>query len=74
MRTVRDILNSKTKSFNIISQEETVYNALQMLNSVNLSYLVVMGLQSQSNFKRTAQFGYKSKGDHECGYTHCELK
>lgn len=42
MRTVKDILGSKTKSFNIISPEETVLNALQMLNAVNLSYLVVM--------------------------------
>lgn len=58
MRTVRDILNSKTKSFNIISQEETVYNALQMLNSVNLSYLVVMdndvykGIISERDYSR----------------------
>ena len=42
MRTVKDILNSKKKSFNVISPEETVFDALQMLNSVNLSYLVVM--------------------------------
>jgi CBS domain-containing protein len=58
MRTVRDILNSKTKSFNVISQEETVYNALQMLNSVNLSYLVVMdndvykGIISERDYSR----------------------
>jgi predicted transcriptional regulator len=58
MRTVRDILDSKTKSFNIISQEETVYNALQMLNSVNLSYLVVMdndvykGIISERDYSR----------------------
>jgi len=58
MRTVRDILNSKTKSFNIISQEETVYKALQMLNSVNLSYLVVMdneeykGIISERDYSR----------------------
>ncbi|TMI63507.1 MAG: CBS domain-containing protein [Bacteroidetes bacterium] len=58
MRTVRDILNSKTKSLNIISQEETVYKALQMLNSVNLSYLVVMdneeykGIISERDYSR----------------------
>jgi CBS domain-containing protein len=58
MRTVRDILTSKTKSFNSISQEETVYNALQMLNSVNLSYLVVMdndiykGIISERDYSR----------------------
>lgn len=42
MRTVKDILNSKKKSFNVISPEETVFDALQMLNAVNLSYLIVM--------------------------------
>lgn len=42
MRTVKDMINSKTKSSNIISPEETVFNALQMLNTVNLSYLIVM--------------------------------
>jgi len=58
MRTVRDILNSKTKSLNIISEEETVYKALQMLNSVNLSYLVVMdndefkGIISERDYSR----------------------
>jgi len=42
MRTVKNILDSKKKSFNIISPEETVFDALQMLNTVNLSYLIVM--------------------------------
>jgi len=42
MRTVKDILSSKKKSFNVISPEETVFDALQMLNAVNLSYLIVM--------------------------------
>jgi predicted transcriptional regulator len=58
MRTVRDILNNKTKSFNTISPEETVFNALQMLNAVNLSYLVVMdgdvykGIISERDYSR----------------------
>jgi len=42
MRTVKDIISSKKKSFNVISPEETVFDALQMLNAVNLSYLIVM--------------------------------
>jgi CBS domain-containing protein len=42
MRTVKDMISSKTKPSNIISPEETVFNALQMLNTVNLSYLIVM--------------------------------
>jgi CBS domain-containing protein len=42
MRTVKDMLSSKKKSFNVISPEETVFDALQMLNAVNLSYLIVM--------------------------------
>jgi predicted transcriptional regulator len=42
MRTVQDIINSKPKMFNIITPETRVIDALQSLNSVNLSYLVVM--------------------------------
>ncbi|TAL40520.1 MAG: CBS domain-containing protein [Chitinophagaceae bacterium] len=41
MRTVRDIINSKPEVFNTISQDALVIDALQMLNSVNLSYLIV---------------------------------
>jgi signal-transduction protein with cAMP-binding, CBS, and nucleotidyltransferase domain len=42
MRTVRDIIGSKPKMFNIISPTTKVIDALQSLNSVNLSYLVVL--------------------------------
>ncbi|MES1198186.1 MAG: CBS domain-containing protein [Chitinophagaceae bacterium] len=42
MRTVQDILNSKAKIFNVIEPDALVIDALTMLNSVNLSYLVVM--------------------------------
>jgi signal-transduction protein with cAMP-binding, CBS, and nucleotidyltransferase domain len=41
MRTVKDILNSKPKAFNVIEPEVKVIDALTMLNSVNLSYLIV---------------------------------
>ena len=42
MRTVKDIISNKPKIVNIIAPEETVFNALQMLNTVNLSYLIIM--------------------------------
>lgn len=42
MRTVQDILNSKPRMFNVIESTALVIDALTMLNSVNLSYLVVM--------------------------------
>jgi len=41
MRTVKDILNSKPKAFNVIEPGIKVIDALTMLNSVNLSYLIV---------------------------------
>src|SRR5213075_381000 len=42
MQTVADILNRKSKPSNIISSDALVFEGLQMLNSVNLSYLVVI--------------------------------
>lgn len=42
MRTVKNILGSKQRSFNYIEPEALVIDALNLLNSVNLSYLVVM--------------------------------
>lgn len=41
MRTVQDLLISKPIVFNSIDADALVIDALQMLNSVNLSYLVV---------------------------------
>ena len=41
MRTVHDLLKSKPIAFNNIDADALVIDALQMLNSVNLSYLVV---------------------------------
>lgn len=58
MRTVKDILDSKAKPFNIISPDETVFNALQLMNALNLSYLVVMehdeykGIMSERDYSR----------------------
>jgi signal-transduction protein with cAMP-binding, CBS, and nucleotidyltransferase domain len=41
MRSVKELLESKPVVFNNIDADTLVINALQMLNSVNLSYLVV---------------------------------
>jgi len=42
MRTVKNIIDSKPKPFNLIQPNALVINALSLLNSVNLSYLIVM--------------------------------
>src|SRR6188768_4573613 len=41
MRTVNDLLKNKSVVFNNIDEDVLVIDALQMLNAVNLSYLVV---------------------------------
>ena len=58
MRTVKDILATKTKPFNQVSAGTLVIDALNLLNSVNLSYLVVMendeykGIFSERDYTR----------------------
>jgi CBS domain-containing protein len=58
MRTVRDILQSKPQAFNIIQPDAMVIDGLNMLNSVNLSYLIVkdgdkyLGLFSERDYSR----------------------
>ena len=42
MRIVKDILASKPQAFNIVQAGTLVIDALTLLNSVNLSYLIVM--------------------------------
>src|SRR5215475_7579147 len=42
MRTVKDILDTKTKPFNEVSPSTLVIDAVNLLNSINLSYVVVM--------------------------------
>jgi signal-transduction protein with cAMP-binding, CBS, and nucleotidyltransferase domain len=42
MRIVKDILASKPQAFNIVQAGTFVIDALTLLNSVNLSYLIVM--------------------------------
>jgi CBS domain-containing protein len=58
MRTVKNILDSKSKPSNIVSPSTIVIDALTMLNSVNLSYLIVMdgdkyrGIFSERDYSR----------------------
>jgi len=58
MRSVSDILNSKPLPFNVIGPNEKVIDALQMMNSVNLSYLIVKdgdvfnGIFSERDYSR----------------------
>jgi CBS domain-containing protein len=58
MRTVQNILDSKSKPFNVITPDTLVIEALNMMNSVNLSYLVVLegyeykGIFSERDYSR----------------------
>jgi CBS domain-containing protein len=58
MRTVDDIIGSKPEPDNIITPDALVIDALNMLNSVNLSYLIVMegkeykGVFSEKDYSR----------------------
>lgn len=58
MRTVANILQNKPPVFNHISPDALVIEALQMMNYVNLSYLVVMegsnfqGIFSERDYSR----------------------
>ena len=58
MRTVKDILDSKNKVFNHIEPGALVIDAINLLNSLNLSYLVVVeydeykGIFSERDYTR----------------------
>src|SRR3954452_25264932 len=58
MRTVKNILDSKSKPTNIVEPNALVIDALSQLNSVNLSYLIVMegdryeGIFSERDYSR----------------------
>lgn len=58
MRTVKDILKSKPPPFNFIKPSSLVIDALNMLNSINLSYLIVKegdeykGIFSERDYSR----------------------
>ena len=58
MRTVQNIINSKPRPSNVISSQSMVFDALNLLDSVNLSYLIVMdgnefkGIFSERDYTR----------------------
>ena len=58
MRTVQNIINSKPKPSNIVTTDSLVFDALNLLNTVNLSYLIVMdgnefrGIFSERDYTR----------------------
>lgn len=58
MRTAADILNSKPPAFNFIDADARVIEGLQLMSSVNLSYLIVTrdnqfaGIFSERDYSR----------------------
>ena len=59
MLSVQHVLQSKTKPFNVIAPDTMVIDALNLMNSVNLSYLVVedanenyLGVFSERDYSR----------------------
>ncbi len=56
MRTVANILMSKPPAFNFVEPDAKVIEALQIMNSVNLSYLIV--------FKEDTFYGIFSERDY----------
>ena len=75
MRTVKDILNTKAKHFNQVSGDTLVIDALKLLNTINLSYLVVMdgdhyrGIFSERDYSRNVIL----KGRHSDSTTVAEV-
>lgn len=69
MRRVQDIIASKQRAFNSISPGALVFDALQLLNSVNLSYLIVMdgeqykGIFSERDYTRNVILRGRSSKD-----------
>ncbi|RYY19443.1 MAG: CBS domain-containing protein [Chitinophagaceae bacterium] len=68
MRTVKEILSSKGPMTNVIEPTKLVIEGLQLLNAVNLSYLVVMegdeykGVFSERDYARNVVLkGHSSK-------------
>ena len=58
MRTVQHILDAKEKPFNQVTPDTLVIDALNLLNSLNMSYLIVMdddvykGIFSERDYSR----------------------
>jgi len=66
MRTVQNILESKAEVFNIVAPGTKVIEALNLLNSINLSYLIVKdqdeyeGIFSERDYSRNVILKGKS--------------
>jgi CBS domain-containing protein len=75
MRTVKNILEAKAKPFNQVSPDTLVIDALKLLNSINLSYLVVIeneqyrGIFSERDYSRNVIL----KGRHSDSTTVAEV-
>ena len=58
MRTVQNILENKAKPFNYVAPQTLVFDALNSLNTLNLSYLIVIdgdvyrGIFSERDYSR----------------------
>jgi CBS domain-containing protein len=69
MRRVKDIIASKPEIVNSISPGALVFDALQLLNSVNLSYLIVLdgdqykGIFSERDYTRNVILKGRSSKD-----------
>ena len=69
MRRVQDIIASKHQPFNSISPGALVIDALQLLNTVNLSYLIVLegdkykGIFSERDYTRNVILKGRSSKD-----------
>jgi CBS domain-containing protein len=66
MRTVQDIIDSKGAAFNVVAPGTKVIEALNLLNSINLSYLIVkdndeyLGIFSERDYSRNVILKGKS--------------
>lgn len=73
MKTVKELLDRKNRTFNQIGSGALVIDALQMLNSVNLSYLVVMdgdvfkGIFSERDYTRNVVLKGRTSGSTTVG-------
>ena len=69
MRTVANILEYKDKPFNVVSPDTMVIQALGLMNSVNLSYLIVLdgdqykGIFSERDYTRNVILKGRSSKD-----------
>jgi CBS domain-containing protein len=69
MQTVQNILETKQKPFNVITPDTMVIDALKLMNSINLSYLVVLdkeeykGIFSERDYSRNVILKGRASSD-----------